>query len=161
MSRVPAWPLSALRVAALRVAGLRVPVFLLTSVLVALPAARAQSPADDPIAQHLFPPDLVMRYGQEIGLDERQRTSMKEFVQASQTKFLDTQWDMQAETQKMVRLLEARPIDEAAVLAQADKVMGLEREVKRTHLSLLVRIKNLLTEAQQARLTEARARSPR
>ena len=34
--------------------------------------------------------------------------------------------------------------------------MGLEREVKRTHLSLLVRIKNLLTDAQRAKLGELR-----
>jgi hypothetical protein len=49
-------------------------------------------------------------------------------------------------------------VDEAAVLAQADKVMGLEREVKKAHLALLVRIKNLLTEAQKAKLTELRRR---
>jgi len=35
-----------------------------------------------------------------------------------------------------------------------NKVMGLEREVKRTQLSLLIRTKNLLTEAQQAKLAE-------
>jgi hypothetical protein len=34
--------------------------------------------------------------------------------------------------------------------------MGLEREVKRTHLALLVRIKNVLTETQRARLSELR-----
>jgi hypothetical protein len=42
------------------------------------------------------------------------------------------------------------------VLAQADKVMNLEREIKKTHLSLLVRIKNLLTAAQQEKLTALR-----
>ena len=42
------------------------------------------------------------------------------------------------------------------ILRYADKVMGLEREVKRTHLSLLVRIKNLLSEAQQTRLAQLR-----
>ena len=58
----------------------------------------------------------------------------------------------------MARLLEQSPVDETAVLAQADKVMGLEREVKKAHLSLLVRIKNLLTDAQRAKLTELRRR---
>jgi len=72
------------------------------------------------------------------------------------TALLDAQWSMQEESQKLARLLQARPVDEPAVLAQADKVMGLEREVKRTQLSLLVRIKNLLTDTQQARLTQLR-----
>jgi hypothetical protein len=34
--------------------------------------------------------------------------------------------------------------------------MGLEREVKRTQLGLLVRLKNVLTEPQERKLTELR-----
>ena len=122
-------------------------------------AAHAQAPPpqpEDPIAAHVFPPELVMKYGQQIGLEERQRAAIKEAIQAAQSRFLDSQWTMQEEAQKLARLLEARPVDEAAVLAQADKVMSLEREVKRTHLSLLVRIKNVLSESQQSRLAQLR-----
>jgi Spy/CpxP family protein refolding chaperone len=116
-------------------------------------------PGADPIAPHLFPPDLVMRYGGEIGLDEKQRAVIKEVVHKAQARFLDVQWDMQAESEKMVRLLQAKPIDEAAVLAQVEKVLSLEREVKKAQLSLLIRIKNLLTDAQQVRLSELRKKS--
>ncbi len=117
------------------------------------------APGGDPIAQNLFPPDLVMRYGGEIGLDEKQRAAIKEVVQKAQARFLDVQWDMQSESEKMVRLLQAKPIDETAVLAQVEKVLSLEREVKKAQLSLLIRIKNLLTDAQQARLSELRKKS--
>ena len=131
---------------------------LLSLALALFPAAvRAQTPPDDPLAVHLFPPDLVMKHAPEIGLDEKQRTAIKDAIQAAQPRFLDAQWSIQEESQKMVRLLQARPVDETAVLAQADKVMSLEREIKRTHLSLLVRIKNLLTEAQQEKLRAFRA----
>jgi Spy/CpxP family protein refolding chaperone len=136
----------------------RLSVLLLAAALAGVHPAEAQSPGEDAIAQQVFPPELVMKHGQEIGLDETQRTAMKQAIQAAQTKFLDAQWDMQAASQKLVRLLQARPIDETAVLAQADKVMGMERDVKKAQLSLLVRIKNLLTEAQQAKLTELRGR---
>lgn len=132
--------------------------WLLPSLILAASAAWAQQPGEDPIAQNLFPPELVMRYQQEIGLDEAQGKAMKETIQRAQAKFLDVQWEMQSESGKMLRLLQARPVDEAAVLAQADKVMGLEREVKKTQLSLLVRIKNLLSETQQAKLMELRKR---
>ena len=74
----------------------------------------------------------------------------------TQAKLVDVQWDVQGEAEKLARLLQASTVDEAAVLAQADKVMALEREVKRTHLALLVRIKNALTDAQKARLTALR-----
>lgn len=129
------------------------------AVLLSAAAARAESPpgpGQDPLAAFVFPPDLVMRHASEIGLDERQRAAVKDAVVKMQGRFLELQWDMQAESEKMARLLQASPVDEAALLAQADKVMGLERDVKRTHLSLLVRIKNLLTDAQRARLGELR-----
>lgn len=133
-----------------------------TLVLCLAPPARAQqpAPAEDPLAQYVFPPELVMRHAPEIGLDEKQRAAIKDAVVKMQAKFLDLQWDVQGEAEKLTRLLQASPVDETAVLAQADKVMGFEREVKRTHLALLVRIKNVLTDAQRARLTELRRKPP-
>ena len=118
----------------------------------------SQQPGEDPIAKNVFPPELVMKYSQEIGLDERQRAAIKDNVQGAQSKFLDFQWDLQEESQKLVRLLQAQPVNEAAVLAEVDKVLALEREIKRAQISLLVKIKNLLTEPQQAKLMELRKR---
>ncbi len=136
----------------------RLPLVLL-AVFSLASAVRAQAPAPDPIAENLFPPELIMRYASDIALDPQQRTAVKEAVQKAQSKFLDSQWQLQEESEKMVRLLQVKPVDETAVLAQADRVMGLEREVKRTQLSLLVRLKNLLTEPQERKLTELRKRS--
>ncbi len=113
-------------------------------------------PADDPVAQNVFPPELVMKYRQEINLDEGQSKAIKEAIQKAQTKFLDMQWDMQSEAEKLVQLLKARPVDENAVLAQVDQVLNREREIKKAQISLLVRIKNLLTEGQQNKLMELR-----
>lgn len=121
--------------------------------------AQPPAPGQDPLAQHVFAPDLVMRHAAEIGLDEKQRTAIKDAVIKMQSKFLDVQWEVQAESEKMVRLLQASPVDETAVLAQADKVMALERDVKRTHLTLLVRVKNLLTDPQREKLKELRRRT--
>jgi len=121
-------------------------------------AAWAQDgkPADDPVAQNLFPPELVMKYRHEINLDEAQSKAIKEAIQKAQAKFLDLQWDAQSETEKLVQLLKARPVDENAVLAQVDQVLNREREIKRAQISLLVRIKNQLNEAQQNKLIELR-----
>jgi Spy/CpxP family protein refolding chaperone len=133
--------------------------FLLMLGALASPA-RAQQPGEDPIAQALFPPELIMKYQEEIGLDEAQARAIKDAIQQAQGKFLDLQWQMQAESAKLVKLLNGRPVDESAVLAQVDKVLGLERDVKRTQLSLLIRIKNRLTEAQVAKLAELKKKGP-
>ncbi len=124
-----------------------------------VPTAQAQPAGPDPIAENLFPPEFVMRYAIDVGLEERQRTAIKAEIQKTQSRFVDLQWDLQAESERTARLLQARPVDEAAVLAQADRVMSLEREIKRAHLSLLVRIKNLLTEPQQDKLQVLRRKS--
>ncbi|MGH9329959.1 MAG: Spy/CpxP family protein refolding chaperone [Vicinamibacterales bacterium] len=123
--------------------------------------ARAQQPGDDPIAQALFPPELIMKYQEDVGLDEAQARAIKEVIQQAQTRFLEMQWQMQAESAKLVKLLNARPTDEAAVLAQLEKMLNTEREVKRTQISLLIRIKNRLTDAQLARLAELRKKDAR
>jgi Spy/CpxP family protein refolding chaperone len=125
-------------------------------LLAAICWAQSPAPTDDPVAQAVFAPELVMKYRQEINLDETQYRAMKEAIQKAQSKFLDLQWDMQAEQQKLVQLLKAQPVDEAAALAQVDRLLNEEREVKKAQLSLLIRIKNLLTDAQQAKLSELR-----
>jgi Spy/CpxP family protein refolding chaperone len=137
---------------------MRLKTFFLLLAALGAAAAWAEPAPEDPIGKYLFPPELVMKYSQDLGLDERQRTAVKENVQKAQAKFLDLQWELQEESQKMVRLLQARPVDEAAVLAEADKVLAQEREIKRTQLSLLIRLKNLLNEPQQAKLMELRNR---
>ena len=111
---------------------------------------------DDPLARYLIPPDLVMAHSSDINLGEKQRSAIKAEVQKAQAKFIDMQWDMKEETEKMVRLLQQTPADEARILDQADKVMALEREIKKTQLSLLIRIRNTLTAEQIAKLEEIR-----
>jgi len=115
----------------------------------------SQTPAD-PIAQELFAPELVMQYHQEINLNEGQSRAIRDEIQKAQAKFVDMQWDLQSETEKLVLLLKARPADEGAVLAQMDKVLDRERTIKKTQMSLLLRIRNLLTDVQQSKLMELR-----
>jgi Spy/CpxP family protein refolding chaperone len=130
---------------------------LLTLAFVcALSWGQAPQSSNDPIADQLFPPELVMQYHQEINLTPDQSKALKDEIQKAQAKFLDMQWDMQSEQEKLVLLLKAHPIDENAVLAQVDKVLDREREIKKTQILLLIRIKNQLTPAQQNKLNELR-----
>ena len=66
---------------------------------------------------------------------------------------------MQAAVEELVKQLDAPRVDEGRALAQADKVMGFERDVKRAHLGTLIRIKNVLTDAQRAKLATLRGKT--
>lgn len=129
-------------------------ILLLLALSIPAAAAESPSPGDDPLARHLFPPERVMGHAQEIGLDDAQRTAIRKEVQKAQAKFLDLQFDIQTEMETMVRLVKENKVDEPKVLAQLERVLALEKEIKKTQISLLVRIKNILTPAQQARLSE-------
>lgn len=113
-------------------------------------------PGQDPFARFLFPPELVMQHQGEINLQEAQRTTLQTAIQQAQSKFVDIQWKLSAEGERLARLLQSATVDEAQVLEQVDRILGLERDVKRTQIGLLVRIKNTLTPAQQAKLMELR-----
>jgi Spy/CpxP family protein refolding chaperone len=131
-------------------------VLLLMAPLALFAQQQPPSPDNDPIARFLIPPELVMSQSEQIGLNEKQRATIKGEIQKMQTKFIDAQWDMQAQTVKMTQLLQQSPADETKILEQADRIMALEREIKRAHLALLVRIKNALTAEQIAKLEAAR-----
>jgi Spy/CpxP family protein refolding chaperone len=113
-------------------------------------------PPDDPLARVLFPPELVMQHQQDIALRPEQRAAITKAIQDFQAKVVDLQWRMQDQSQRLVALLERPAVDQAAALAQVDEVLGVEREIKRAHITLLILIKNTLTPEQQAQLTAAR-----
>jgi Spy/CpxP family protein refolding chaperone len=108
----------------------------------------------DPFAAYLFPPDRVMSHAMELGLDDAQKAAIKSEVQKAQNKFTDLQFELQGESEKMVGLLQGKPVDETKVLAEVDRILALEKDIKKTQISLLVRIRNVLTPAQQAKLSE-------
>ena len=125
----------------------------------AAPAQQPQQPPQpDPIGENLFPPELVMQYQQAIGLSEEQRDLIKAEIQKAQARFTDLQWQLQSEVETMASLLRAPRADEQQTLAQLDKILGLERELKRAQFTLVVRIKNILSPEQQARLRELKNR---
>jgi len=129
--------------------------FLLALSIAAVVLAETP-PGEDPLARHVFPPELVMKHQGEIGLTDRQRETIKGEIQKVQSRFLDLQFQMQKEMEKLVSLLDGKPADESKTLAQADALMRLETETKKMQLAMLVRIKNLLTEEQQAKLARLR-----
>jgi hypothetical protein len=117
----------------------------------------AQPAGRDPIAESLFPPELVMANQSAIGLDDPQKTYLRGEISKAQARFTDLQWQLQDAMETLVSLLKQSSVDESQTLAQLDKELALEREIKRTQIGLLVRIKNKLTRDQQEQLRKLRA----
>lgn len=115
-----------------------------------------QPSPDDLVGRNLFPPELIMRHQQDIALAPEQRTAITKVIQDFQTKTVDLQWRMQDQTQRLANLLSKPTVDETAALLQLDEVLNVEREVKRAHIGLLLKIKNTLTAEQQAKLVMLR-----
>jgi Spy/CpxP family protein refolding chaperone len=127
-------------------------------VLFAAGAVRAQQPDQDPIGQSFFAPELVIQHQEAIGLSAEQKEYFKTEIRQAQMKFTELQWKLQDEMEKLVALVKQPHVDEQQVLAQLEKLLAAEREVKREQVTLLVRIKNKLTPEQQGKLAELRGK---
>jgi Spy/CpxP family protein refolding chaperone len=141
---------------------------MMTVLLVAAAApSQARMPGGAPgfmgppaFLNQLFMPELIMRYQDEIGLTNEQRDAITQAMADAQKKMVELQWQTEAASKKLGDALSESNIDEAAALAEADRVMTLEQQMKKTHLALLIRIKKVLTPSQQAKLRELRGKEP-
>ena len=117
---------------------------------------RLQSPPLGSIEATLFPPELVMENQGALGIDQAQREALTKEIDRGQSERLRLQWQLDAEKEKLVKLLDADKVDEARATEQAARVMDYENRIKSGHLAMLIRVKNLLTPDQQKKLRDLR-----
>ena len=113
-------------------------------------------PNPDPLAHLMFPPDMILGHTRELNLTEDQKTFMRSEVQKTTAAFQDLQWKLQDQMELLQQTMKSTTVDEQQALAQLDKVLDLEREIKRLHIGLAVRLKNRLTPEQQDQLHKMR-----
>jgi len=116
-------------------------------------SAQQQQPTD-PIGDNFIPPELIMQHQQLIALREEQKALIAAEIQKAQARFTELQWQLASEVEAMAAIVKQERVDEGQTLAQLDKILNLEREIKRAHFTLIVRLKNSLTLEQQTRLQE-------
>jgi len=108
------------------------------------------------MAENFFPPELLMQNQKKLGLTDEQQKYIREQIREVQGKVTDLQWQIQGEQETLQALAKQEKADEKAFVASLDKMLSFENEIKRSHLTLLVRIKNKLTPEQQQQLREMR-----
>ena len=140
----------------------------------AVPTAMAQQPAEgpqqppprgdrqqpppppDPLGDSIFPPDMIMQHQRELALTEDQKVFMRGEIQRTTTRFNELQWQLQDQMEALHETVKTNTINEQLALSQLDKVLESEREIKRLHMELAIRLKNKLTADQQMKLQTIR-----
>jgi Spy/CpxP family protein refolding chaperone len=110
--------------------------------------------AGDPFARAFFPPELVLLAHDQIALTMEQRETLHARLEKTKLRSDELRANLERETAALAMLAEKERVDEASLVAQLDKVLDVERELKHLHVGLVVAIKNLLTPEQQAKLRE-------
>ena len=109
---------------------------------------------NDPFAGAFFPPELILQAREQIGLSQQQLETLQARVAKTQSQSEELRKKLELESAALATLAKPERVEEAAILAQLDKVLDAERELKHLHISLVVAIKNLLTPIQQTKLHE-------
>ena len=112
------------------------------------------APEQDPLAEFIFPPELVMGHQREIGLTDEQKTYLRGEIQRVTGRFTELQWQLQDAMEGLASLMKEGNVNEQQAQLQLDKILDTEREIKHLHIGLAIRIKNKLTPEQQSKLQE-------
>ena len=116
---------------------------------------RTPKPPHDPFGP-MFPPELVMQNQRELGLTDQQKTYMRTEIGKTSARFNDLQWQLHDAMEVLHETMKANQVNEQQALAQLDRVLETEREIKRLHMELAIKIKNNLTPEQQQKLQSLR-----
>jgi Spy/CpxP family protein refolding chaperone len=103
---------------------------------------------------NFFCPELVMRFQKELGLSPDQQSALKSEMMSLASHVTDLRWQESVEKGALADLLKEAKPDEKAILAEKEKVLRIEDDLKLSTLATLVRIKNALTPEQQEKMTE-------
>ncbi len=112
--------------------------------------------AQDDFQSELFSADLVLKYRSEIGLSTTQVTNVKKIYDSKISEFNSLKWDLDAALVALNKQLASASVDEKTSMAQMDKVIQLEDQLKRIRLGMLIKIKNELNPSQQEQLKKLR-----
>ena len=113
-------------------------------------------PNPDPLGDVMFPPDFILGHARQLQLTDEQKSYMRGEVQKTMASFTELQWKLQDETEQLHEALKGSSVNEQQALAQLNKVLDIEREIKRLQIGLGVRLKNRLTPEQQSQLQRMR-----
>lgn len=110
----------------------------------------------DPLRAFRFHPEMIMRLQKELDLTDQQKETIKDKIQSAQHKFIDMQFSLQEEMEKLGEILDSENIDNDEALLKLDSVLKMEADIKKTRLALALSIKDELSQEQISQFRELR-----
>lgn len=115
-------------------------------LLLIVSAASAQD--KDVFKGKLFPPNVILEHQDALGLSKEQFTAIRAAVVEVQANVAEHEWDLREAYQRVLAALDETPIDERKVLANVEKALLAENEVKKLQVAMLIELRNLLSAEQ-------------
>jgi Spy/CpxP family protein refolding chaperone len=126
----------------------------LFSLLLLVPLVRAEPAPAPSVDAMLFPPEFIMQFKDEIKLTDKQADSIISVAQKMMPELEELEKNVRAASRELAVLLAETPVKTEAALAQFDKVLDRERELKRAHLKLILAIREQLAKEQIDKLVQ-------
>jgi len=109
------------------------------------------------LRQKFIPPRLLLKHADALGLTADQKSKLKRVMRETHAEVGDAQFDLREESYVLMQMLDDPKATDAKILAQADKVMQLEQQVKRRHMKMLLEVRRILTPEQLAKVEKFKA----
>jgi hypothetical protein len=112
--------------------------------------ALAQQPGQqkDPFQGKLIAPKVILDNRDELDLTKEQFQAIRQAVVTAQGEIAEHEWDLREAYQLVMADLDESPVDADQVLANVEKALLAENEVKKRQVALLIELRNLLTDEQ-------------
>ncbi|MCH7407850.1 TonB-dependent receptor plug domain-containing protein [Belliella sp. DSM 111904] len=102
----------------------------------------------------LFSADLIMKNRDKISLTDQQADKIKAIHGKNAGEFSTLKWDLDAENEKLKKMLQEPKINTAAASKQMDKILNLETQLKKKQFSNLLAIRSELNDNQTKSLAD-------
>jgi len=127
---------------------------LAVTLLFNVSVLRADPAPAIPVDAKLFPPEFILQHKDAIGLNDAQSDAIINAAQKAQPDFEEMQRNIKSATEDLAALLTNNSVKTDAVLAQVDKVLDREREIKRAQIRLVLSLRQQLNAEQIEMLAE-------
>ena len=117
-----------------------------------LGTAFAAQPKADVFKGKLFPPNVILEHQDRLALSKDQFTAIKAAVVEVQANVAEHEWDMREAYLGIMSELDKSPVDEDKIMTLVNTALLAENEVKKEQMTMLIRLRNLLTDDQVAYL---------
>src|SRR5947209_4547418 len=103
---------------------------LLFVLALASPALGQVDAGRDLLGANLFPPDVILREADQLGLSDPQRDALTNLVRSTKTTMGEGQAKIREATNKLRESLQTESTQDAQVLEQFEALLEIERETK-------------------------------